>query len=60
MRKPSLFILAVVVAAGAFWATMLTTPPTTIAFALPASGGISVYDMMTGVTLPEAEPADTF
>jgi hypothetical protein len=59
MRKPSLFILAVVVAAGAFWVTMLTTPPKTQASVQPINNGIDVYDMMTGVTLPEAELAPT-
>ncbi len=60
MRKLPLFILALIVATGAFWATMLTTPPTTEASVPPAIGGINVYDLMNGTTLPMAEPSDTF
>lgn len=60
MRKLSLFIAAFIVATGAFWATMLTTPPTTEAAVQPTGGGINVYDMMNGTSLPSADPADTF
>ena len=60
MRKLPLFALALIVAAGAFWVTMLTTPPITEASVQPTSGGIDVYDLMTGTTLPMAEPTDAF
>ena len=44
MRKLSIFLTALVVAAGAFWATMLTTPPQTVAAQpLPT---INVNDLM--------------
>ncbi len=60
MRKLSLFFLALIVATGAFWVTMLTDPPKTEASVQPMSSSINVYDMMNGTTLPMAEPTDPF
>ncbi len=58
MRKLSVFLTALVVAAGAFWATMLTTPPQTeAAQPLPT---INVNDLMTQSGLPLADPSDAF
>ncbi len=58
MRKVSLFIIALIVAAGAFWATMLTTSPTTEA-AQPRVT-INVYDLAIQKNLRMADPADAF
>ena len=58
MRKLPLFIVAFLVATGAFWATMLTTPPQTeAAQPLPS---INVNDLMVRSGLPLADPSDAF
>ncbi len=58
MRKLPLFIVALIVATGAFWLTMVSTPPTTEAAQPRAS--INVNDIMIENGLSLAEPADTF
>ncbi len=58
MRKLPLFLVALIVAAGAFWATMLTTPPQTEA-AQP-SASLNINDLMIGKDLPVADATDAF
>jgi hypothetical protein len=58
MRKFSLFLVAFIVAAGAFWVTMLTTPPTTEA-AQP-SAGINISDLTIQKGLLTAESIEPF
>jgi hypothetical protein len=55
MRKLPIIIVALIVATGAFWATMLTTPPKTEA---AASVPFSIYDMTIEKNLPMAEFTD--
>jgi hypothetical protein len=55
MRKLPIFIVALIVATGAFWVTMLTTPPKTVA---APSVPFSIYDMTIEKNLPTAEFAD--
>ena len=58
MRKLPLFAVALIVATGAFWVTMLTTPPQTeAAQPLPS---INVNDIMIESGLLLAAPADAF
>ena len=57
-QRLKVFIVAFAVATGAFWATMLTTPPQTeAAQPLPS---INVNDLMIQSGLPLADPADAF
>ena len=57
-QRLKLFVAAFVVATGAFWVTMLTTPPQTeAAEPLPS---INVNDLMIQSDLPLANPADAF
>lgn len=58
MRKLPLFAAALIVATGAFWATMLTTPPKTEAAQPLAS--ININDLVVQSGLPLAEPSDAF
>lgn len=58
MRKFYLFIVALIVATGAFWATMLTTPPQTEAAQVPAA--MDIYDLTIRTSAPLSEPADAF
>ena len=58
MRKLPIFIVALIVATGAFWATMLTTPPKTEAAQPGAS--ININDIIVQSGLPLAEPTDAF
>jgi hypothetical protein len=55
MRKIPTFVAALIVATGAFWATMLTTPPKTEA---ATSVPFSIYDMTIEKNLPMAEATD--
>lgn len=57
-RRLKLFIAAFAVAAGAFWATILTTPPKTEA----AQPGVSIniYELTVGTNAPLSEPVDAF
>ena len=58
MRKLPIFIVALIVATGAFWATMLTAPPQTeAAQPLPS---ININDLMVQSGLPLADPSDAF
>ena len=56
MRKLSLFILAVIAAAGAFSVTMLTDPPRTEASGQPS--GLDISALVVPADLSPAEPAD--
>ena len=55
MRKLPIFIVALIVATGAFWVTMLTTPPKTEA---STTVPFSIYEMTIEKNLPMAEFAD--
>ena len=57
-QRLKLFVAAFALATGAFWATMLTTPPQTEAAAPLAS--INVNDLVIQKNLPMADPADAF
>ena len=52
MRKLPVFIVALIVATGAFWVTMLTIPPKTEA---APSAPFSIYDMTIERNLPMAD-----
>ena len=56
MRKRPRFIVAIIVAAGAFWVNMLTKPPKTEAAQPLAS--INTSNIMIQEGLSIAEPAD--
>jgi len=58
MRKLPLFIVAVMVATGAFWATMLTSPPKTVASINP-SAGLTISAIAIPADLPLGGPWDT-
>ncbi len=58
MRKLPLFLVALIVAAGAFWVTMLTTPPQT--GAAQPSASLNINDLMIGKDLPIADATDAF
>ena len=58
MRKLPLFIVAVMVATGAFWATMLTSPPKTVA-SMQSSAGLNISAIAIPANLPLAGPWDT-
>lgn len=58
MRKLSVFLVALIVATGAFWGTMLTVPPKTeAAQPLPS---INIGDLTIQANLPVADPTDAF
>lgn len=59
MRKFSIFVAALIVATGTFWAIMLTDPPKTGA-AGQAGAVFSVDDIAIPKDLSTAEPADAF
>lgn len=57
-QRLKLFLAAFVVATGAFWVTMLTTPPQTeAAQPLPS---ININELLIESGLPLADPADAF
>ena len=57
-QRLKLFVAAFVVATGAFWVTMLTTPPQTeAAQPLPT---INISDLLLKSDMPVADPADAY
>ena len=59
MRKLSLFMAAVIVATGAFWAIMLTDPPKTEA-AAQSGAAFNITEIPIPKDLATAEHVDTF
>jgi hypothetical protein len=58
MRKGPVLLVAFVLAATAFWATMLTKPPVTQASAQLST--MSIQDLAIPPNLPIADQLDTF
>ena len=57
-QRVKLFAVAFALATGAFWATMLTSPPKTEA--APPRPGINVSELTVSNDLSMADPADAF